>query len=383
MPRILLLTATELFTPGGAERVMTLLANRWAERDFQITVMSLGETGSQPFFPLGDKVRVRILGLQGDSGHFLTGVARNFVRVWALRRELKIERPEVIISFLDRTNVLALLASRGLAARVIVCERTDPARRTIGRQWELLRSLTYPWADSLVCQGERPLRYFAANIRRRARVIPNPVMLPEFCVRRRRQSNQKPVLVALGSLRPEKGFDLLLTAFAKLAASYPDWSLVIRGEGPSRAALEAQARSLGIDGRTQFPGVTREPHARLAEADLFVLSSRVEGFPNALCEAMSVGLPVVATDVGAVPEIIRNGVDGVIVPPDDVESLAKELGRLMGSEEERKRLADRAPEVVERFSIERVLGMWDELISQVRAQDNKDANLRSETSRAT
>lgn len=357
-----------MFGPGGAERVLSILANQWAASGMRVTALAVGDIGQEPFFPFSEDVTVGTLALQGISSNTLIGAARTFVRVRALQKALRNSKPDVVISFLDRTNILTLLATRSLGVPVIISERTDPAGRNIGRAWELLRQVTYPWADCLVCQGKRPLHYFPERLRRRGVIIPNPVILPAGLARLPlglgRQRPQR-MVVALGSLRMEKGFDLLLEAFTRVATQNPQWSLTIWGEGPSRSALQAQARALGIERRVRLPGITREPFARLAEADLFVLSSRVEGFPNALTEAMSVGLPVIATDVGAVPEIVRHGVDGLVVPPGDVNALAAEIGRLMGNERERSRLATHAPEVLERFSCEKVMGMWDMLIPGV------------------
>ena len=277
-------------------------------------------------------------------------------------------KPDVVISFMDRPNILTLLATRGSGIPVIVSERTDPAGRHIGRQWEVLRRLTYPWADALVCQGHRPLNYFHSPVRDRGHIIPNPVYIsPEQESLRAyldRDANTR-TIVALGSLRKEKGFDILLEAFALMVKAHPDWSLTIFGEGPERGALEVQSRKLEIAGCVNLPGVTNDPLARLAEGDLFVLSSRVEGFPNALTEAMSVGLPVIATDVGAVPEIICEGINGLIVPSNDIGALSAAMSRLMRDEVDRCRLGSQAPEVLNRFSLEKVRIMWEDIISQV------------------
>jgi glycosyltransferase involved in cell wall biosynthesis len=173
------------------------------------------------------------------------------------------------------------------------------------------------------------------------------------------RSKSRKTVIGLGSLRHVKGFDRLIEAFGKLSAEYPDWDLVIYGEGPCRAELEEQIQKLRIADRVRLPGVTRESHARLCEADLFVLCSRSEGFPNALAEAMACGLPVVSFDCISGPrELIRDGVDGILVPADDVVRLKESMDRLMADPVARERLARKAPEVTERFSPEKVFGKW-------------------------
>jgi glycosyltransferase involved in cell wall biosynthesis len=164
-------------------------------------------------------------------------------------------------------------------------------------------------------------------------------------------------------LQPEKGHERLLQAFATLAPRHPTWTLTIYGEGPERPRLEAAIATLGLGERVFLPGATTEPFARLAEADLFVLSSTYEGFPNALCEAMAVGLPVVSFDCPSGPaELITHSVDGLLVPPGDVGGLAAALDRLMGAPTERAQLGARAREVRERLTLPAILAMWDDVL---------------------
>jgi glycosyltransferase involved in cell wall biosynthesis len=179
-------------------------------------------------------------------------------------------------------------------------------------------------------------------------------------------------LIALGRFGPEKGFDLLIDAFSRIAERHPWWDLWIWGDGPLRTELERQRDRLGLADRVFLPGRTSTPHEELRKADLFAMSSRREGFPMALGEAMACGLPAVSSDCPSGPrQIIRPDVDGLLVPPEDAQALASALSAVMGDDALRARLASRAPEVLERFGLEQIMARWEALLSEIHAEEPK------------
>lgn len=344
---------------GGAQRVMSRMANHWAERGWRVTLLTFDDGAEPPFFELHPAVWHRPLGI-AVRRHSVRTLAR---QLSVLRRSIRASDPRALISFLGKINVLVLWATRGFGLPVIVSERIAVARRPFSGVWTVLRRWTYPLAACLVVQHRDSLACFPAAVRRKGRVVPNPVMPPSAGAAPPGRSAN--VVLAMGRLTAQKGFDLLLKAFADAAAGLPEWSLVVWGEGDRRVALEALRDELGLRGRAFFPGLTPEPFERMRQADLFVLSSRYEGFPNVLCEALACGLPVVAFDCPHGPgEIVRDGVDGMLVPPGDVKALAAALRRLMRDAPARRRLAARAPEVVERFGLEKVMRMWEVVIGE-------------------
>ena len=170
----------------------------------------------------------------------------------------------------------------------------------------------------------------------------------------------------MGRLDPGKRFDLVIDSFADVAPDHPDWRLVILGDGPERGALAERIDRHGLSERIALPGAVARPDSVLERCRLFVLASDYEGFPNALCEAMACGLPVVATDCPVGPrEIVRDGVDGVLVPPGDRRALSGALHQLMGDDGRRDRLGRSAREISRRLAPAEILDRWDDLLRRV------------------
>jgi len=355
---------------AGAERVLTLLANTWAGKGWEVVVLTMEPPGQAPFYPLAPSVMVRPLDLIRDSAGPISGLFNNVRRVRTIRRAIAETAPEVVISFIDGGNILSILATRGLGIPVVISERTDPSRRSLGRVWGLLRDLTYPLASVAVFQSRAVLAWFPPRVGSKGRVIPNPVPPPPPAAPATENREARRV-VALGRLHPVKGFDLLLPAFKMALAEVPGWTLDIWGEGPEREALDRLAGDLGLREAVRFRGLTEDAYQVLRGSDLYVLSSRVEGFPNALVEAMACGLPVISTDFGgAARDIVQDGVNGLLVPAEDPGAMAAAMVRLMRDGGERQRLGGRATEVVQRYSTDRVVGLWEEAVAAARSGKN-------------
>jgi glycosyltransferase involved in cell wall biosynthesis len=274
---------------------------------------------------------------------------------------------------MSQINVLVLLATRGLQVPILVSERIDPQMHSIGLFWTKLRQLTYPLADRVVVQTEKAQNYFPAKLQKKIIIVPNPVVLPTPASQLSPNLSGQHSLIAIGRLVPQKGFDLLLTALAKLKDRYPEWRLTILGEGASRPQLESLRAELGLSHLVDFLGEVKNPSTYLHQANLFVMSSRFEGFPNALCEAMACGLPVISTDCPSGPaEIIDNGKDGLLVENENVSALAIAMEKLMSDEGERKFLATNALVAIQRFSIEKVMLVWEKLVNEVIQEKNKN-----------
>lgn len=350
---------------GGAERVMTIMANYWVAKGWEVTLLTFDEN-TIPQYHLDSRVSHIPLGIAKDSPNIIIALGNNFKRILTLRFAITDSNPDVVISFLSATNVITLLATRWLNIPVVVSERSNPEKQSIGRIWKQLCQWTYPFADLIIFQTQRARNYFSPQLKARTCIIPNPVLLPVRIKETSEKHSDERSLIAIGRFVEQKGFDLLLQAFAKIQDSYPQWTLTILGEGELRLYLEDLCNQLKLNDRVHFPGWVNNPHEFLKQADIFVMSSRYEGFPNALCEAMAYGLPVISTDCPSGPrEIIRDGIDGILVPNEDISALATAMVRLMSDEKARKSLAVRAPEITERFGLEKILSMWEAALEEV------------------
>jgi glycosyltransferase involved in cell wall biosynthesis len=371
---------------GGAERVVSNMANYWASRGWSVTVLTVSHGHEPPYYQLDPQVVHRDMMFYRNALHPVpnAGLLMALKEIFddcspaerrtlipelslisALRHAIIDTRPQCVISFINLTNVRVLLATRGLGLPVIVSERVDPHQDPLPEGATLLRRRLYPMAQYLVAQTVEAADYFAAQVGDRRRAIPNPVLQPELPDPGNDASAQKVgrILVGMGRLAEQKGFALLLSAFSMVADKHPSWSLQIWGEGPQREALERLSRELNLSGRVSLPGFTRRPFEALSRADLFAMSSLAEGFPNALCEAMACGLPVVSFNCSSgIREIIRDGVDGLIVRAADPTALASALDGLMANEGERRRLAVKAVEVTKRFGLEETMSRWERLV---------------------
>lgn len=341
---------------GGAQRVLILLAEGLSRRGHGVSIVTLNGK-EEDFFEVPEGVPRIAVGIRG--------FVQTIPGIFKLRRAIRSTRPDIVVSFIDVTNIITLVATSGLKAPVVVSERIDPSRYQIGAIWEMLRRWAYPFAGGIVVQTARARDYFLPRFQSTVRIIPNPVVLPKaespipFKL-------PKPSIVALGRFHPQKGYDILFRAFALIKDRHPDWSLTILGDGAMRNELESLADRLGLGKQLNLPGQVQNPHAILKQADLFVLSSRFEGFPNALCEAMAAGLPVISTDCPSGPrEIIRDGIDGVLVENENAAVLSEAMERLMSNKQERGRLSAESVKVARRFDGEQVIQMWEDLFLEL------------------
>lgn len=360
---------------GGAERVAAILASAWSERGWEVTLMPTFSGRGGVSYSVSSAVRLHFLADDVDNRK---GKLR---RLLALRRHIRKTQPDLIVSFLPHVNIAALLAAYGSGIPVVACERIYPPllQPQIPVLYRAIRQKFYPRAALLIGQTEGVRvwlqRHFAPTP---IASIPNPVQYPlpakpptlnpRDIAREPRQ-----LLLAVGRLHTQKRFDLLIAAFAQLAPENPGWDLIILGEGAERKALTQQVAAAGLESRVLLPGFAGNMSDWYKRADIYVMTSAYEGFPNTLLEAMAYGLPSVVFDVKTGPkEIMDNGRRGVLLPDDDhVGRLACALDELISDPVRRQNLANLACEVREEFALPRILDMWDEAFAAILEQTDE------------
>jgi len=340
---------------GGAERVIAELSRHWCAAGALVTVIAFDSPADPIYHGFDQRVRIRRLAIA-------SGAAGVLHRIKSLRALLRRDRPHVVVGFLTKINAITLAAMIGTGIPVIAAERNNPERQQAHVLWRIALDGLYLRAAAIVCQTAASLRCIPRYARRRSVIIPNPIVAPVL--------EPKPAdpkrLVAVGRLVFQKGFDLLIEAFALVAARHADWQLEIWGEGPERAMLQARIEELGLEGQVTLCGLSSSAGSWISNASAFVLPSRFEGFPNVLGEAMAVGLPVVAADCDFGPsDLVTDDESGLLVAPNDVEALAAGIDRLLGDGDLRMRLGQAAAYAVTRFEPARVAALWDQMLLRV------------------
>ena len=345
-----LLVTTESGWRGG-EVQLGLLASELVARGHQVTVVA------PPRAEILKRLPAAVVQVELAARRDLDLVAANRLRL-VVRRLL----PDVVHAFTPRAQALARIGLRGRPPLVASKLTGFPAGKGLGGRLKYRGVAAYAAVSQAAAEALRQAGVPADRIQ----LVPSavgPAFRPRVAV-----PLGTSVIGCVAALVPGKGLDALLEAVARLSSDRPALELRLIGDGPERPALAALAQRLGITDRVRFIGALRTPQevARaLVGFDLFALASQAEGLPTALLEAMAVGVPVIATAVGGIPEVLRDGETGRLVPVGDAAALAKVLAELLGDASGRARLAKGARVVAEAHSIAKVTGLVEALYASV------------------
>jgi glycosyltransferase involved in cell wall biosynthesis len=352
-------------TLGGAERVVATLAAQWVDQGHDVAIISFA-SAEDDFFRTDPRIERVWLNSAGDSGGVAMAVAANARRLARLRAELSRLKPDVAIAFMTEANVLLALASIGLGIRTLGSERNYPPLAKVAGPWRLARRFTYALLDAVVAQTNGAADWIRRNTNaREISVIPNAISLPlhraepiaPVEIARAFRPGAK-IVLCVGRLCETKRFDRAIDAFAEVEARHPDWILVLLGDGALRAELEALAARRGVSDRVLFLGAASNPGDWHQAADIFLLTSAHEGYPNALLEAMAHGRACISMDCPEGPrELIDAGRNGLLAS--DEAELAHALDACMSDAPLRARLGRAAAGVLETNAAASIMRRWE------------------------
>jgi len=261
------------------------------------------------------------------------------------------------VAFTARINVMTLLACLGLKTKIVISERNDPRHDGRGFITNLLTKILYPLADGIVFQTNRAKVYFSDKIQKKSRIIPNPIE-----VTAKASDNTEKKIVSVGRLASQKNQMMLIDAFYNVLKKYPDYTLYIYGEGNLRQKLTERIEELGLSHKVFLPGNILNLHEKIADAQVFALSSDYEGLSNALLEAMTMGLPCVSTNCAGADEYIENEKNGLLVPVGDTVAMEKALLYMIENPQNRVMMGNEAKKSSQNFSSENILKVWHSII---------------------
>ncbi len=352
---------------GGAERVAALLCNHWVSKGYQVTLVPTYSGRGQCLYELDPAINLDYL---ADHVRFhKIPIVGKIIRLFALRKLIKTKKPDVIISFLTDVNIGTLLATRGLNTPVIVSERIYQPTIPLGNFLERLRKITYPWANVIVVQTQEAKQWQKENTpNAKISIIPNPLIFP--------LPNNNPIrspsefiqddwfhILAVGRLAKQKGHIDIIYAMAQLVKQQPKVKLIILGEGKERELLEVTIKNLKLEQHVSLVGRVGNLHDWYRAADLYVMSSYFEGFPNSLLEAMAYGLPCISYDCLTGPrDLIQHRFNGLLIPLQEKSSgLCKAISLLIENSVLRKKLGINAQLLRKNYSIEHIAQEWQKL----------------------
>ncbi len=342
---------------GGAQKMQILLANAMADRGHQVTLQVLSSDDIK--YPVSPKVDLRIE--KEEKG----GVSALFSRFRAVRRVIKELKPDLTVHFWLQTAYLCAFMGKKVASRTIYAERGDPYDDEYNGIRGLLRSISFPKLRAFVFQTEGAQGFFDEKIRARSTVIINPLSMDPAQYPQNAVADKR--IVTSGRLHPQKNQKVFIDAISKLPAAFDDYIAEIYGDGEARAALQQRIDELGLQNRVFLRGASKEVLNQIKDAAVFVLTSDYEGIPNALIEAMGLGLPCVSTDCrpGGARTLIEDGVNGLIVPCADPQAVADGIAAYLSNPEFAQSCGDQARKIIDRTQPDTVFDRWEQFFQSM------------------
>lgn len=341
---------------GGAERQNIMLANAMAELGHDVVVASISANNN--CYELSPKIKYVYL---PDR---MSGIFRLVSRFQDIRKVLQAETPDITVNFWFQSAYFTALMKKSITGKVIYSERGDPGDQEYSGALGLVRRIVLPRIDGFAFQSTAAKHYFNEKVQKRSVVIPNPVFVnrsdfPEIHMRSKR-------IVSVGRLHEQKNMKLLIDSFSKIADCFPDYIVDIYGDGEQRTELEEYIERKNLVSRVFLRGATNKVHEKIYDASLFVLSSDYEGMPNALLEAMALGLPSISTNwsPGGVIDLIEDQVSGLIVQKANAAELSAAMKTMLSMPEYAEKCGKCALEKSTRFQADVIYEMWNDFFEK-------------------
>lgn len=340
---------------GGAGKMIVYLANHMSKLGYQCIIYVEEQLGKH--YEVEENVKI-----VQETEFFTNYYTRHFQQIFQLRNRVKEIDPDLVISFQTNQNALSVLATRGRNIPVIVSERGDPYQynNIIAK----LKTSVINMAEGGVFQTKKAAEYYGKKLQARSRVIYNPCTVNKGTVPNWEDRKDEIAFVARFDIQ-QKRQDVMIEAFAKIAPCFPDVKLCFYGAGDEQRVIEKRAMELGVYDQVVFKGLVRNIPDTIRDSKMFVLTSDYEGMPNALIEAMAVGLPCVSTDCspGGAAELIRNYENGLIVPCGEVKAVANAMEFMLNNPEKAREMGMKAQDIVFDLHPDRIYKQWEEYVS--------------------
>ena len=346
---------------SGAPKIMTWLANRFEQDGNEVHLLTYNSKVTNK------KLSKTIKQLCLDVPFEKSFLRRNFISlpktIAKVCDYIGKGNFDIIVTFTDTVSILCLSLAKLFKigkAKFFISERSDPYTNTGKSDW--IRRKMFGFADGIVFQTEEAKKYFRGKLRNALTVIPNPVIIDFYEKDAVERDNR---IVSLGRLSlKQKRQDLIIKAFAKIADLFPYITVVLYGDGDDKYTIQEIIRTNHFEGRVLLAGVTHDVYSSIHNARLFVMASDFEGVPNALIEAMSIGVPVISTDCspGGAKSLIQNGENGLLVQRGDIEALAKAIKYMLSHPQEAEKMAESAKNIRMKYAEDAVFQKWKEFV---------------------
>ena len=344
---------------GGAERVVCNLANYMINHGHKVDILNMTE--DTPAYELNSEVTRYCLKKKGEE---LGKISSLTTRIKRLKKYIKSNNTDCYLVFLPITTILLFIFKRLIKVPIIASERANPESYSKSIQCFLKKCAES--ADGYVFQTEDAQKWYADSCRKTiTQVIPNAIN--EEFIGKKYEGERKKVIVAAGRMNAQKNFGLLLRSFANIADEFPDYKLKILGDGALLQNYKELAVSLGIGDRVEIPGHVNNVGEHIKDASLFVLSSNYEGMPNALMEAMALGLPCVSTKCpcGGPAFLIQHGENGLLVEVGNEEQMTDAIRQVLSDRQLAEKIGDNASKICETLAPDKIYGQWENFILSI------------------